>query len=57
MPGIPLGYQVSCLHVQLVSTRESFVSPAVNVYIINASSAFWSVMAVTLSFHLNKKIQ
>lgn len=27
------------------------MSPTINIYIINVSSDFWSVVAVTLSFH------
>lgn len=57
MPGIPLGNQVSCLRVHFASTRASFMSLTVNVYIINASAALCSVMAATLSFHLKTKIK
>lgn len=43
---------ISSLHVHFLSSMESFVSPTINIYIINVSSDFWSMMAVTLSFHL-----
>lgn len=39
---------------------QLFVSPAINIYIINASSDFFfffGLMAVTLSFHLKPKIK
>lgn len=37
--------------------NKSFISPALNVYLTNASSSLWSVMAATLSFHLNPQIK
>lgn len=47
---------ISSLHVHFLSTVESFVSPTINIYNINVSSDFWSVMAATLNFHLKPKI-
>lgn len=48
---------ISSLHVHFLPTVESFVSPTINIYIINVSSDFWSVMAATLNFHLEPKIK
>lgn len=47
---------ISRFHASYLFTVESFVSPTTNIYIINVSSDFWTVMAVTLSFHLEPKI-